>query len=382
METNAFQNRQSIDNHCDTFSDGLTIGSHPNLAALKKAGLIDDKLATSEDIDKTSTWFDILQKTVYPSDTGVRYHYVTDGKETTLMPLHLSTSGWGVKTLGALSNFYTALYAPLQTSASNGPALRHLLTAAITEHGGAHVIRLEPLDSDSPGYHHLLNELRAIGWIPFSFYCFGNWFLEVKNGWDGYLQSRSANLRSTIKRRNKSFAAAGGTLEVISSPENIEQAITAFQEVYLASWKVPEPYPDFVPTLIRRMAEEGMLRLGIARLGNQAIAVQLWIVCGKKASIFKLAYHENYADHSPGTVLTAHLLRHVIERDGVTEVDFLKGDDKYKRMWMSHRRERRGIVAYNPATLVGSLLLARELTGRMLKSVWTRKKPVILGEKP
>ena len=49
----------------------------------------------------------------------------------------------------------------------------------------------------------------------------------MKNGWDGYLQSRSANLRSTIKRRNKSFAAAGGTLEVISSPENIEQAITA-----------------------------------------------------------------------------------------------------------------------------------------------------------
>ena len=115
------------------------------------------------------------------------------------------------------------------------------------------------------------------------------------------------------------------------------------------------------------MAEKGMLRLGIARLGDQAVAAQLWIVAGRKASIFKLAYHENYADYSPGTVLTAHLLSHVIERDSVTEVDFLKGDDKYKRMWMSHRRERRGIVAYNPATITGAMLSLKELLGRLTK---------------
>lgn len=353
--------------------DSQTVGSHPDIAALHDAGLIDGSFSASEDIDATPAWFDILQNTVFPGDEGVRYHYATDGKETTLLPLRFSKAG-RIRTLESLGNFYTALYAPLQTAGSDGHIIGHLLASAIKEHGGAHVMRFAPLDCNSSAYQQLLNELRAIGWVPLTYRCFGNWFLEGKNGWEGYLRSRSANLRSTIKRRNKDFAAAGGTLEVISSSENIEQAIAAFQEVYSASWKVPEPYPDFVPTLIRRMAEKGMLRLGIARLGDQAVAVQLWIVAGKKASIFKLAYHEKYAGYSPGTVLTADLLRHVIERDGVTEVDFLKGDDKYKRMWMSHRRERRGIVAYNPTTLVGWLLLARELTGRMLKSVWTSNK--------
>jgi len=364
------------------FEVEMTVGSDSSITALENAGLLTDALSISESVDTMPTWFDILQKTVFPTDEGVRYHYATNGGKTLLLPLRLSKSNWGVKKLESFGNFYTTLYAPLQTANCDSRALRHLLATAAKENGGIHVMQFAPLDCDAPFYNQLLSELRAIGWIPFSFFCFGNWYLEVNNDWESYLRDRSANLRSTIKRMNKKFATASGTLEVISATNNIEQAITAFQDVYLASWKVPEPYPDFVPMLIRRMADKGMLRLGIARLGTQAVAAQLWIVVGKKASIFKVAYHENYAEYSPGTVLTAHLLRHVIERDGVTEVDFLKGDDKYKRMWMSHRRERRGIVAYNPTTLVGSLLLARELTGRMLKSVWTRKKPVFLGEKP
>ena len=362
----ALHNKFRQNSPAKALPDGLTIGSHPHIAALHAAGLIDDSFSVSEDIDTTPVWFDILQKTVYPADQGVRYHFATDGEETTLLPLRFSKSG-RIRTLESLSNFYTALYAPLQTQGRDKHHLGHVLNSAIKEHNSVHVMRFSPLDCNASSYQQLLNELRAIGWVPLTYHCFGNWFLEVKNGWEGYLRSRSANLRSTIKRRNKDFVTAGGTLEVICEPENIERAIATFQEVYSASWKIPEPYPDFVPTLIRRMAEKGMLRLGIARLGDQPVAVQLWIVAGKKASIFKLAYHEKYANYSPGTVLTAHLLRHVIERDGVTEVDFLKGDDKYKRMWMSHRRERRGVVAYNPATIMGAGLLLKELLGRLTK---------------
>lgn len=355
------------------FKGEMTFGSDSSITSLENTGLITDALSISENVDTIPTWFDILQKTVFPTDDGVRYHYATEGEKTVLLPLRFSKSSWGVKRLESLGNFYTTLYAPLQSAGCDNHALRHILAAAVKEHGGIHVMQFAPLDCDAPFYNQLFSELRAIGWIPFSFFCFGNWFLEVNKDWESYLRDRSANLRSTIKRMNKKFTAAGGTLEVISSTNNIEQAIAAFQEVYLASWKVPEPYPGFAPLLIRRMAEKRLLRLGIARLGTQAVAAQLWIVVGKKASIFKVAYHENYAEYSPGTVLTAHLLRHVIENDGVTEVDFLKGDDKYKRMWMSHRRERRGIVAYNPTTLIGCALLVKELSGRILKSLWKKR---------
>ena len=150
--------------------------------------------------------------------------------------------------------------------------------------------------------------------------------------------------------------------------KSLEPAIAAFQEVYSASWKKPEPYPEFVPSLIRLLAAKGMLRLGIARLQGRPIAAQLWIAGQGKASIYKVAYHHAYASLSPGTVLTSYLLRHVIEQDRVREVDFLIGDDDYKKIWMSHRRERWGIVAFNPRTVIGCALLLKEVAGRMAKA--------------
>ena len=108
-------------------------------------------------------------------------------------------------------------------------------------------------------------------------------------------------------------------------------------------------------TLITQASKSGWLRLGIAWLDRKPIAAQVWIVANGKADIYKVAYDEAFKDYSPGTVLTARLLQHVIERDGVHEVDYLIGDDPYKKTWMSDRRERWGVVAYNPATLAGAL---------------------------
>jgi CelD/BcsL family acetyltransferase involved in cellulose biosynthesis len=62
-------------------------------------------------------------------------------------------------------------------------------------------------------------------------------------------------------------------------------------------------------------------------------------------SIFKLAYDERFAQLSAGSVLTSQLMRQVIDVDRVAVVDYLTGDDAYKRDWMSHRRERVGVRA-------------------------------------
>lgn len=328
-----------------------------------------EEFAPRESIENSIDWFDLLHRQVFPDDRGVRFYFVGDiDVPTTILPVRLTKSG-RIKTVESLSNFYTSLYAPLQSGDSDLAVLREILATATRDHGGAHVMRFQPMDPESQGYKFLLDELEAIGWIPFKYFCFGNWFLRVTEGWDAYLKKRGANLRSKIKRMSKRFAAAGGTLEIVTTPEAVEPAITAFQEVYMASWKVPEPYPDFVPSLIRRLAPLGMLRLGIARLQDRPIAAQLWIVGEDKASIYKVAYHEDFASYSSGTVLTAHLMQHVIEEDHVREVDFLIGDDEYKKIWMSDRRERWGIIAFNPRTLIGFALFVKEVLARATRSV-------------
>jgi hypothetical protein len=49
-------------------------------------------------------------------------------------------------------------------------------------------------------------------------------------------------------------------------------------------------------------------------------------------------------------------------------VDYLTGDDNYKRDWMSQRRERWGILALNPRTPLGALAIARHVGGRTAKN--------------
>ncbi|GHU29356.1 hypothetical protein AGMMS50256_14070 [Betaproteobacteria bacterium] len=318
-------------------------------------------------------WFELLQRSVFTDDPGVRYHYMSDGKRVTAL-LPVRHSGRVVRKIESLSNFYTSLYAPLQTDESDSTALKHLLVRAATERGGAHVMRFAPMDPDSAIFHELYDHLRSIGWTPFRFFCFGNWYLKVEKDWEDYFKHRSANLRSKIKRKTRQFGEAGGTLEVITDANQTDEAILAFQEVYSASWKIPETYPEFIPALIRYLASSGALRMGIARLNGQAVAAQLWFVTGRKASIYKVAYHEAFASYSLGAILTAHLMRHVIEQDRVDEVDFLIGDDEYKKIWMSDRRERWGIVAYNPRTLLGATLTLREIAARSTKSLRTRIK--------
>ena len=68
-------------------------------------------------------------------------------------------------------------------------------------------------------------------------------------------------------------------------------------------------------------------------------------------------------------------MRHALDDAAVTEVDHLTGDDRYKRDWMSHRRERWGIVAFNPGTARGFMEGAANLVSNRGQQLWRRVSP-------
>ena len=213
------------------------------------------------------------------------------------------------------------------------------------------------------------------GCAVFTFHAFQNWVLPVTSDWPSYLAARDGKLRTTLSRMGRRFAARGGRLELLQGDSNrLEAGIAAYQAVYAASWKNAEPFPDFMPGLIQLCADEGWLRLGVAWLGDRAIAAQVWMVANGRAEIYKLAYDEAFKTYSPGTLLTALLMAHVFEQDRVAEVDYLIGDDPYKKAWMTQRRERWGIIAYNSATLAGRFGLWREWLGRRVKPLLVRRR--------
>ncbi len=319
-------------------------------------------------IELGPAWFRNLIDTVYPLDRGVRFYVLRHGgRPVAALPL-LVAAQWGGKQIRSLANYYSALFAPMLDATVKAADLVPLLKSIVANEGPVESFRFVPMDPESTSHRRLLEALRMAGLVPFPFFSFGNWYLTVDSDWAQYLANRKGTLRNTIKRMGKKFAAEGGSLEIVQGTEALDRAIDAYGQVYASSWKVPEPYPAFVPELIRTCALNGWLRLGIAWLGAKPIAAQVWIVANGKASIYKVAYDEAYKQYAPGTLLTALLMEQVLEQDGVAEVDYLIGDDKYKQTWMSHRRERWGIVAYNPRNVRGLYSMTREIAGR-----WARR---------
>ena len=246
----------------------------------------------------------------------------------------------------ALTNYYASLYSPVASIYGGlvGPLVSQ---GSTTLRPLCDSINFYPLDAEAPDTGELEDELRAHGWYCRRYFAHGNWF-QPGMTFDAYLQGRGSKLRNTLARKAKKFS---GELRIVTDPT--EANFDAFDAIYAKSWKKPEPYPHFVRGWARICAANGWLRLGIATVGGTPIAAQFWFVIDRRAYIFKLAYDENQAKWSAGTLLTAHLMRHVLDQDRVVEVDYLTGDDPYKADWMTRRRERVGLMACNKHTVKG-----------------------------
>ncbi|MBS0508539.1 MAG: GNAT family N-acetyltransferase [Proteobacteria bacterium] len=273
----------------------------------------------------------------------------------------------------ALGNYYSCLYGPIGSARGlAGLSVSQWSEAvrALRRSHGASVLRLQPLDADSAWLMALQQGLRGAGYLTDRFFCFGNWFQPVpEGGFASYWAQRPSMLRNSVERGRRRLDRAGPwRIEIQGGDQpGVERALGAYLAVYAQSWKLPEPCPEFMPSLVRLAAREGWLRLGVLWLQDQPVAAQVWLVHGAKANIYKLAYVKGQERLSAGSVLTAALMQHVMDEDRVSEVDYLSGDDAYKRDWMAQRRERIGLVAFDPRSPPGLMAAARHFGGRWIR---------------
>lgn len=325
-----------------------------------------------------AAWFEHFARTVAPAGTrAILFVLRRGGVAMVALPV-LTAAGHGaaVRRVDALANYYTAVFAPALHPTSGAAELAMLVRAILQRHPRMASLRLAPMAPEHPSHAITLEALALSGLVAFPFFAFGNWFRNTRGlRWAGLHQGLGSRLRNTLQRRGKKFRSDGGNLEIVTGGERLETALAAYQSVYARSWKQPEPYPEFMPGLVRLCAARGWLRLGVAWLGEQPIAAQVWMVGNGRADIYKLAYDERFPQYSAGSLLTAALLQHVLDVDQVNEVDYLIGDDPYKQEWVDQRRERWGLTAYNPRTLAGWSGIARECAGRTLKLLGLRKAP-------
>jgi CelD/BcsL family acetyltransferase involved in cellulose biosynthesis len=347
---------------------------HPQSMPADAIGLLNK--AESKYVELGADWFSNLIASVYknPGEVAV-YVLRRHGRPVAILPT-VKKNDTGTQELSSLSNYYTAIYSPVFADGLIAEELVPLLRVLKEQNQQTPTYRFYPMDPHSTEFRLLKEGLCLAGLQPFPYFVFGNWFFDVDSGWTEYLSRRSGQIRSTVKRMGKRFAAEGGHLELIHGGERLEKGLAAFESVYRMSWKTAEPYPNFVADFMRLCARRGWLRLSVAWLNEQAVAVQFWYVANQRAYVYKLAYDERFKHFAPGTLLTALMMEQVLDRDKVVEVDYLIGDDPYKKDWMSDRRERWGLIAYNLRTPRGFLGCGTQLLGQFVRALCQRYLPL------
>jgi hypothetical protein len=305
-------------------------------------------------------WETVLAHAIPPRATVLLLLIRDDDAPRALFPMLLDPESGDFR---ALTTPYTCLYEPLVAPGTTDRA--PVFTSFARYCRSFPATRLDALDLACEADIAFGGKQAGLSVARFDH--FGNWHENVAGlDWMSWLERRPGALRETIRRRTKrADHLAGATFRLFADQADLETGIAAFEAVYARSWKDPEPYPSFNPAQIRAAAILGVARLGVWWIGDTPVAAQFWIVEHGSAMVLKLAHDEAFKAHSPGTVLTAWMIRHMLEQEHVMELDFGRGDDAYKQGWVAERRRRVGVVLINPRLPAGMIALARHAMGRI-----------------
>lgn len=281
-------------------------------------------------------------------------------------------------TLCSLSNFYTMVFAPvLRASADSSHVVGEVFDAIAAEKPALDVVHLRALDHESPLFALIGAALEQSGFWIQPYFHFGNRYESVRNDTiTSYMNRRPSVLRNTIRRKEKKIRKEFNIAYAYTNDDSgLGRKIEDYEKIHAKSWKPAEPFPLFMPELMRCAAACGALRLGFALIDGTPVATQLWLVWNRRATIYKLS-HDKDVDHlSIGSLLTRFMVEKVLEENNLDEIDFGAGDDPYKALWMSQRRERWGIIAFNRRTMLGRLEAARQFGARGVRSLARRFAP-------
>lgn len=319
-------------------------------------------------------WFSRFEKMIPNSDTKGQLLVSDDAElESIKLPVYQNRLGkLGLKTLSSMSNYYSPIYGPI-----GGHIDDEAKANLYVKSGQERFSQFDRIDFLPLYQEHALIWLKAfenIGFKGFMYQHSTNWIHENIVDSQQYWALRPSRLRNTLKRkREKLLKDSSFSIKLVDAIEvkDLNSVLADYHNVYFDSWKKIEPYPGFIDSIARYASQKNELRVGFIYHDGLPVAAQIWFVANQVAYIFKLAHRKRYTDQSVGTILTAAMFEHVIEHDNVTSIDFLTGDDNYKKDWMEMSRPLYGIQLCNRHSLKGkACIILNQLSGlkKMIKN--------------
>lgn len=309
------------------------------LNLMRKSPLHTGATPPTDDAFARREWFDMLRQYCFADETCL-WPSATQGNVSATLPLIERSDG-----LSGLSNYYSFSYAPIFEGtpdiAQKQALIREIAAGLRRQH---HRASFYPLLNHDGTADMLRRAFAAAGWIALLTDQGVNYVLNV-DGRDfaTYWAGRPGALRSSVKRKGR-----GHPFDFAIYTRMTEPLWQAYMTVYGASWKNAEPYPQMIRAMADEAAARGALRLGVARLGDTVVAMQIWTIEGSVACIHKLAHDGAYDKMSPGTLLSHYLFEQMIDREKVRLIDYGTGNNAYKQDWMDEKRPMMRLDCFDP----------------------------------
>ena len=205
-------------------------------------------------------------------------------------------------------------------------------------------------------------------------------FLEINSDWPAFLQTKSANFRSNVKRKARKLSEAGAvTNRWFSGADEVEQLLAEVLAIEEHSWKsgagmaisASEMEREYYRLLLPFIAAQNALHANVLYLDAVPIAYSLCYVSDGCVRQMKTSFDQRYGQLSPGTVCYEIAIRRAFETRA-REFDFLGDSMQHKGLWADTLREHLSLYLYLP-TWRGALLAGARRLMAGVRRPWVRR---------
>ena len=211
------------------------------------------------------------------------------------------------------------------------------------------VLQLDALYDPIISFSELKRLITQAGIRNDSYHCFNYYYLDdIPETGDQYLSSRSRKLRGNIKRYRRKLEDKGNiSVEIVSDPEGTSRCVDMHYHIREKSWKDDDKNSAFHRDLYEFASLQGWLRCFVLMFDKEPIASQIRFVQNRHAYFISTMYDVAYKKYSPGNLLLAETAKYLIDTDKVIDMNYLYGDEDYKKEWLDKKAERNGLVLFS-----------------------------------
>jgi CelD/BcsL family acetyltransferase involved in cellulose biosynthesis len=153
------------------------------------------------------------------------------------------------------------------------------------------------------------------------------------DSWDEFLQGRTRNFRSQVRRFPRRLSELGAvSYRLASDPKDLQRDLDTLFRLHEKRWESTTPFllaAPFHREFAGQALDEGWLRLWFLEIDGRPVAALYGFRFAGAESVYQSGRDPAFRDQPLGFVVQAHAVRQALA-DGISEYRFLRGDEAYK----------------------------------------------------